>query len=868
MPRQHLSAMHFPGRILFVLVALALHAMAAVNDDIFTGPPLERRQPPARPEPTGTEWDRMLDEAGATPLALPATTVTEGHARQQRSDWWHRHAFDPQLALVKGKPDEKDVRAFLDEFGPAFLKIGVPVANERGTKICLAIANGTERRPAVDFLAGDFLFTHGRKADAVKLLRTVADAPTDAPLPLLARVLAQAHVLNHSSTRDKADPAVVQRYFQLFTEHLGVPCSDEEADMFIFYHINPPIFEAFSNREDRHAELYKNSKFPDWARFTMGGTLESSRAFRESRQDMNWVTGKSPRSMKDRNARANELFLEAWRLRPTARWAAKQLIMSRGVERGEDDTPRIWVERALAACCDYERAVEIFLRECHEHGSYEDIISFGRACAETKRYDCELPTFLNQALATIAGDLEDWRPMYRQSKLAPLLLETREKCLQAATTESNKYLHNSFLFYEAWACGDYARASKALAQLPRDPVSGPFAHEKASKFANTLSQDAVFPMGDTALRAGPGRAPYEKGLAAIEAGRFAEARTHFKAALESADETGQKLLAAEIALADFQERYATGEWSKIPLQERLCWNFAEGTMTWRAEQKRARLHNDSLFTKILFRGALGDSFAVRGHFVPTRAENDRNGGGFAAYCGHSPDSCGRSTAMWWSARVDTRNTTQMTMDFKRGYGANSKLQQAIPWSEDSTFVFRREKGRITFQVAGKELHSEIPDDEPGGSGAFGLGQISWPGVGICDIWNVEARNLRIARRNGSDLAADKPEEKKNPAPAAPAGAAAPADQAKMAADAAAAIVGVWRFSWEENGWNALRNFKADGTFTAEASKGAGKWVIEGDKLILTYPDRSKDEMFLPLNPNGTKVIGKNQRVLTAVRRRP
>ena len=44
------------------------------------------------PEPTGTEWDCMLDEAGPTPLALSATTVTEEQAREKRVAWWRRFA--------------------------------------------------------------------------------------------------------------------------------------------------------------------------------------------------------------------------------------------------------------------------------------------------------------------------------------------------------------------------------------------------------------------------------------------------------------------------------------------------------------------------------------------------------------------------------------------------------------------------------------------------------------------------------------------------------------------------------------------------------------------------------------------------------
>ena len=813
----------------------------------------------------------MLDDAGGAKITLPATTVSEEQLRLMRKDWWRRHFFDAQVAMCKGQPDEKDVRDFFNEYIPWFANTGIPVPAERGIKRCLAIADGKTRRLAVDFLAGFYLFENRQYAAAARLLRTVADAPANAPLPILARILAQAMILNHSDHHEKAAvPAAENRYFQLLADQLSAKCGDEDAEILISYHLASPLVDVWKGREERYLGLYKNSKIPDWARFTLGGAFEVSYGWREIGRGMVPLTDeKLAASFAARNERARELLTEAWRLRPTSRWAAQQMIyVIRHGHGAEGDTLRLWVDRALAACCDYDYAAAAYLTALRPRwgGDYESMLAFGRACAETKRYDTSLPTFLNRSISYVAADLDDWRSVYRASKFTQLLMDTREKCMFAAKTDSGKLIHLSFLFYEAWACGDYQRANKALISLPR--TTGPFTHRDADRFAYSLSQDPVLPMHDTVIRASPAREAYEKGLAALDAGRPAEARAQFKAALAPAGEPGRIYLNAELVLADFQERFASGEWTAVPLHERFCWNFSEGRMEWLAAEKRARFTSNWEFGKILFRGALGDSYEVRGHFVPTRPEENRRGAGLGVFCGHSPDTCGRAAASWWVGRVDTRNATQMTMDFDMKYGAETKLRKQVNWAADTTFLMRRQKGRITFQVGSQELQTEIPADAPGGSGAFGLGLMAWPQTGFCDIWSVEARKLPESGEVGNPRDRGNVTPPRIAVPVTPAPNGAPAEKPKPAAEVAAGLVGTWRFKWDQNGWSATRTFMGDGTFTAEGAKGTGKWEVAGDRILVNFADGAREEIFLPLDPKGTKVIGYRKRVLSAVKERP
>ena len=146
---------------------------------------------------------------------------------------------------------------------------------------------------------------------------------------------------------------------------------------------------------------------------------------------------------------------------------------------------------------------------------------------------------------------------------------------------------------------------------------------------------------------------------------------------------------------------------------------------------------------------------------------------------------------------------------------------------------------------------------------------------------VKAKREEVAAAWGAPAAATAGNNTP-PAPATPTVATRPAASPKVPSTKPAAppktvgaggdpkpvLVGMWRFSWDKNGWNEPREFKADGTFTSPG-KGTetrtGKWEVNGSKIIVNYPDGGKDEMILPLNPNGTKVIGKRNREMKAVK---
>ncbi len=83
------------------------------------------------------------------------------------------------------------------------------------------------------------------------------------------------------------------------------------------------------------------------------------------------------------------------------------------------------------------------------------------------------------------------------------------------------------------------------------------------------------------------------------------------------------------------------------------------------------------------------------------------------------------------------------------------------------------------------------------------------------------------------------------------------------------LVGTWRVTWPDNGWNAPRIFMADGALMASGSGKIapvlGHWKIEGDSMTLTFGDGGSERWVLPVDPKGTTAFGKRNRKMTAVK---
>jgi hypothetical protein len=137
-------------------------------------------------------------------------------------------------------------------------------------------------------------------------------------------------------------------------------------------------------------------------------------------------------------------------MRPDMPFAAAEMIAVAMAGVAEGETMRLWFDRAVAAQYDYEYAYTSVLWGLLPRwgGSYSRMLAFGAACARTRRFDTAIPTYLNTAVRQIANELPDWRRLLRNAELRKLLIETRLRCLEQASSDEARNYHTSMLLMD------------------------------------------------------------------------------------------------------------------------------------------------------------------------------------------------------------------------------------------------------------------------------------------------------------------------------------------------------------------------------------------------------------------------------------
>jgi len=75
----------------------------------------------------------------------------------------------------------------------------------------------------------------------------------------------------------------------------------------------------------------------------------------------------------------------------------------------------------------------------------------------------------------------------------------------------------------------------------------------------------------------------------------------------------------------------------------------------------------------------------------------------------------------------------------------------------------------------------------------------------------------------------------------------------------------WKVSGDAKGWSRTRVFKKSGSFTTDGEGSEyGHWKISDGMVILTFADKHKDTMTLPLDPKGTRGSSSSGEPMTCV----
>ncbi len=691
-------------------------------------------------------WDHLMETTGTAPIVIPPESVTRQVYDARYHTWAKKRLFDPALESLKDTPEDAALKPLLERMLRLFSGTENKPLGDEAAKQIVAIINGPVRRPGIDFMAALMMIRNGHHDEAFKAWRSVADAPEDAPIPPVVRLVAQGKLLweadHHPEIANKG--AMEKRYFEIFEKSLAGPFEDDDLRWTVRWHLLSSISEARPNREKHYIDLYQKSGLPEWAKLTLIGDALKSWSWREKGSGLGGASQKDRKSADGHLKEARTALSRAWELQPDYPEAATRMI-DVAKQLGAHGGPelRTWFDRSISVQCDRSDLIGNYLYACSPNwgGSLPKMLAIGRACAETRRYDTQVPTYFNEAVNRVGYELEDWRPLFHHPALSALLIETRQKCAEKAEGTALENEQFSQLGFEAWLTGDYPLAAKALDKL-RSPDGRVWINRDTVDYAYRLNLNADLSLRDAVLRGGPMHEDYEAGLKALDDGKPDEAITHFQAVQAKPDPWARTLTAAELRLAEFQKNFSTGNWTPLPLSESLCWTQLDGSSEWDANSGRLRMTTSWHFSKTLFRGRLGETFELRGHFKTSRPPRQEPGG-LAIYCGHPPEGTGRNNTYWWTVRIDSKDNENLFVHFAPGYeGQAEKDRKVVPWKDDHVFVYRRDHDKVSFWLEGKEIihEMEMSENQQGGEDSAGFGFLGYQG-GKTEVWGTEARKL-------------------------------------------------------------------------------------------------------------------------------
>lgn len=690
------------------------------------------------------DWKGLVEDTGTARISIQPGSVSEAEFLQRFQKWIYEKAVAPELERLKGSPEEERLKPLLEFLGKAVTgasAFGIP---QEMKDQATAVIRGTERRAVLDFLCAQVMIRYSYQ-DGVLGHRVVSEAPADAPMPPLFRLFARARMLSHANNVDKGKANSAQtEYYDVLVPFLQSKFSEEDAVWTVFMLGYDEMEAVRWNREPRHIDLFMKSKLPEWARLTLAGSTHYKWGWNAGGRGWGIPKANGGEIMKKQLAEARVKLTKAWELNPKAPFAATTMLRVAGVGQMEPgETLRLWLDRATVGVFDYQVAYSEFIATSSPYwsGSFSEQMAFGKVCAETKRYDSDLPTVFNKVIFEIASDVPDWTQLFRHPEIGKLLLENRRQRAEKTIGTPDEMKHYSFLFIESWLCGDYAGANAALKRLAnKDDFR---ISNLAFKALEKLSISVPIVLRDALLRGSDAGADYAKGREAFTAARYGDALAHYETVKKAATPFSQLLLDGDIRLAKFQEDFAKGDWTPLPTDNWYCWLALEGKGHWNPKNSRLRITSEWEFSKFLFRGKLGKNFELRGKLDHSREPTP---GGLALFNGHSPAGTGRDAAFWWTLRVDCMGAEKSMIDWAPKYdGAddNSRLPR-IKTKGGTPFLYRCENGAVTFSIAGKPnvMKGRLENDSPDGECAFGFGMLGHGRASWADVWELEARVIK------------------------------------------------------------------------------------------------------------------------------
>lgn len=236
---------------------------------------------------------------------------------------------------------------------------------------------------------------------------------------------------------------------------------------------------------EEYSRQVESSTLDEWAKLTLRGVTEVEIAWmKRSSKWADRVTDAQWKGFADHLKNARDLLGRAARLRPDRPEAASLMIPVAMGENVDFNELRAWFNRAVTAQFDYMPAYKNLLWACRPRwdGDLQLMLAFGKACAETKRYDTQVPFMLMTAAVDVTDEIGNPEPAFRHPETRLAMAEMCRGYLQAAASAAPLTRHQcqSHAAMTAWLADEDKLAQQAL------EAAGPRLHSETRQLLATL----------------------------------------------------------------------------------------------------------------------------------------------------------------------------------------------------------------------------------------------------------------------------------------------------------------------------------------------------------------------------------------------
>ena len=684
-----------------VIVASSLRATEIEITVTGTAPAVKAQSPAAKPpspEPAAPSPapGPAASPAGPTPedqpFAIPPNPRLGRDFQKQEDDWYERAMAQPFLKQIPdGTPWKGGANDYIHEairtWEKQLTSFKKPAAD--GKKL---IATGC-KDPLISVLVQFFSAYSGDKANTVDTARAAFAQLDHDKLypPAIIRMAALATNEVMQAVTSGRDPQLDARAVELGKEAIQAGNYAGADEDLLLHHTLAWSWgwNHFINNYDALAAAYADAKAPDWVMHTLKGYIEVKWAWdRRGPGYANTVSKEGWLSFNQRYDVARDEYTASWKEHPTRPEAASEMIGITMAGHGHPgDTMRLWLDRAVAAQFDYIQAYDAMIWGLRPRwgGSVERMLKFARVCAETKRFDTDVP---NQFFRMIDNATEetDWRNVYRSPIVADIVVPTAMGIADAPANQSRWQQNYSLAAVEAYLVGDGAAAASALnaagGQLASDGRN--LLYQRGGDFDVMQREIAVLqsPAGQTFWQ---GEEAYDKG----QLDQALDAFHHCADALK-----GSPLAAAPQAKAEsiqVELNLAKGGWVKLPM-EAAAWHFQGGTWVTAAPDCLA-IDGSCGKATAYATPRLGPTFDMRGEIEVDSPGKDEaevavllgeHGTGYFATCGFKQN----------------KGVNNLHASARDRWDDSTAQSAEVAAQTPNTFLLHVENNQVTFQLNG------------------------------------------------------------------------------------------------------------------------------------------------------------------------